>query len=80
MRSTSIKDDALSNAMTTMQGTFISGKKQLSIAPNLERDIVKETEMEFRRRQGFKRIFPSIDYSYYKQFFVNERSSNAVVD
>jgi len=32
--------------------------------------MVKETEMEFRRRQGWKRIFPAIDYNYYKQFFV----------
>ena len=66
MRSTSRKDDALHNAMTTMQGTFISGKKQPGITLKEERDIVKETDAEFRRRQGWKRIFPSIDYAYYK--------------
>ena len=48
--------------------------------PRDEKDVVKETEMEFRRRQGFKRIFPSIDYAYYKQFFVKERNANALLD
>ena len=42
--------------------------------------MVQETETEFRRRQSFKRIFPSIDYGYYKQFFVQERVSNALID
>ena len=45
-----------------------------------EKDIVKETEMEFRRRLSFKRIFPTIDYAYYKQFFVKERVANALLD
>ena len=63
-----------------MQGTFISAKKQPGISLKDERDVVKETEMEFRRRQSYKRIFPSIDYAYYKQFFVQERSSNALLD
>ena len=27
-----------------------------------EKEIIKETEYEFERRQGFKRIFPSVDY------------------
>ena len=42
--------------------------------------MVKEAEAEFRRRQGFKRIFPSIDYGYYKQFFVQERPFNVLLD
>ena len=42
--------------------------------------MVKDTETEFRRRQSWKRIFPSIDYAYYKQFFVQERASNALVN
>ena len=85
MRSTGKRgDDALGNAMTTMQGTFISGKtkpQQLGgISLKDEKDVVRDTEMEFRRRQGFKRIFPSIDYAYYKQFFVKERNANALLD
>ena len=81
MRSTSRRDDALGQAVGTMQGTFISGKKQPGgLQPRDEKDVVKDTEMEFRRRQGFKRIFPSIDYAYYKQFFVKERNANALLD
>jgi hypothetical protein len=34
---------------------------------------VKEAEMEFKRRGKFKRVFPSIEYHYYKQFFAEER-------
>ena len=36
--------------------------------------------MEFRRRQGFKRIFPSVNYALYKQFFIAERPLNNLVD
>ena len=79
MRSTNRVDDALSNAMTTMQGTFISNKKQPIVVKD-SNEIVRETEMEFRRRQRYKRIFPSIDYAYYKQFFVTERATNALID
>lgn len=42
--------------------------------------MIKDTEMEFRRRQSWKRIFPTLEYGYYKQFFVNERQSNALID
>ena len=80
MRTTIKRDDALGNALSTMQGTFISGKKQPGISLKDEKDVVRDTEMEFRRRQSFKRIFPSIDYAYYKQFFVKERNANALLD
>lgn len=51
MRSTSRRDDALGNAMNTMQGTFISDKKQqLEISQKDQLEVVKDTEMEFRRR------------------------------
>ena len=43
-------------------------------------DAVKDTEQEFKRRGGFKRIFPNIDFQYYKQFFTAERILNTVVD
>ena len=66
MRSTK-RDDALGNAMNTMQGTFISNnKKDAGVSSKEEKDICKDAEMEFRRRQSFKRIFPSVNYGYYK--------------
>ncbi len=42
--------------------------------------IVKEAEMEFKLRGKFKRVFPTIDYPYYKQFFTEERPLNALLD
>jgi hypothetical protein len=43
--------------------------------------LVREVEDEFKRRSHFKRIFPSMEYSYYKQFFLNgERPLNKLID
>ena len=43
--------------------------------------MILEVEDEFRRRCHFKRIFPSMEYSYYKQFFLQgERPLNKLVD
>lgn len=36
--------------------------------------------MEFKLRGKFKRVFPSINYNYYKQFFTEERLFNAIID
>jgi hypothetical protein len=36
--------------------------------------------MEFKLRGKFKRVFPTIDYQYYKQFFTEERPLNQVLD
>lgn len=36
--------------------------------------------MEFKLRGKFKRVFPSIDYHYYKQFFTEERPLNVILD
>ena len=36
--------------------------------------------MEFKLRGKFKRVFPSIDYHYYKQFFTEERVFNVILD
>lgn len=52
----------------------------LKMSDALQRQIVNEAEKEFKRRQGFKRIFPSIDYQYYRQFFVEERPLNVLLD
>jgi hypothetical protein len=56
------------------------GKGQLREPTKEEKTILKETEDEFKRRNFFKRIFPSIDYLYYKQFFTEDRPLNAFVD
>jgi len=34
-----------------------------------EKNVMKETDEEHRRRGLFKRIFPTMDFLYYKQFF-----------
>ena len=36
--------------------------------------------MEFKLRGKFKRVFPTVDYHYYKQFFTEERPLNAILD
>jgi hypothetical protein len=36
--------------------------------------------MEFKLRGKFKRVFPCIEYGYYKQFFNEERPLNAILD
>ena len=46
-----------------------------------EAQIVREAEDEFRRRGHFKRIFPTMEYHYYKQFFLQgERPLNKLLD
>lgn len=54
--------------------------KLQSFTPKQEKQIIKETEQEFKRRGKFKRIFPSVDYHYYKQFFLEERPLNILLD
>lgn len=36
--------------------------------------------MEFKLRGKFRRVFPSIDYPYYRQFFAEERPLNVLLD
>lgn len=45
----------------------------------LHAEAVTETENELKRCRGFKPIFPSINYHYYKLFFKESRSLNHVV-
>lgn len=45
-----------------------------------EKMLLKTTEEEYKRRGGFKRIFPSPDFLYYKQFFEEERPMNYFLD
>lgn len=54
--------------------------KMQTLTAKQEKQLVKEAEQEFKRRGKFKRVFPSIDYHYYKQFFSEERLLNFVLD
>lgn len=38
-----------------------------------EKSTIKESQDEFKRRGFFKRIFPNINFLYYRQFFEEER-------
>ena len=58
---------------TTAKAGYLIDKKQ-------KKQLIKESEMEFKLRGKFKRVFPSIDYHYYKQFFTEERPLNAILD
>jgi hypothetical protein len=39
-----------------------------------------DTDSEFKRRGFFKRIFPCVDFLYYKQFFEEDRPLNYLID
>jgi tubulin polyglutamylase TTLL5 len=54
--------------------------KQVSELSREERQILKDTEDEYKRRGGFKRIFPTLDFLYYKQFFEEVRPMNYFLD
>ena len=45
-----------------------------------ERILLKDTENEYKRRGAFKRIFPTVDFLYYKQFFEEDRPLNYFID
>ena len=45
-----------------------------------EKLALNETIQENSRKNFFKRIFPNVDYLYYKQFFEEERPLNNFVD
>jgi len=44
-----------------------------------QKTAIKETNSEYRRRGRFRRIFPTIHYSYYKKFFETERPLNIII-
>ena len=45
-----------------------------------EKLALQETIDENKRKGFFKRIFPSIDYPYYRQFFEEDRPLNRFID
>ena len=60
---------------------MISGTANLPQTMSKEdRQALKDTEDEFKRRGFFKRLFPSQDFLYYKQFFEEERLVNYFID
>ena len=65
---------------TNLGGPAASGATTPKITRD-EQSIITEVEDEFKRRSHFKRIFPSMEYHYYKQFFLHgERPLNKLVD
>jgi hypothetical protein len=56
------------------------GKSSAREATKEEKMALKDTEDEYKRRNFFKRIFPSLDFLYYKQFFEEERPLNNFLD
>ena len=76
----STKKKNSTNDIVKMKDTFYNNKTACQLSAKEEKEILKETEYEFQRRQGFKRIFPSVDYNYYKQFFIKERPLNKFID
>lgn len=45
-----------------------------------EKDILKETEDEYKLRGHFRRIFPNNNYAQYRAFFEEERPINILID
>jgi len=45
-----------------------------------EKIVLKETIDENARKNFFKRIFPTVEYMYYKQFFEEDRPLNHFID
>ena len=61
----------------------LGSNSQISYSNNslqCSNEAVKDTEDEFKRKCNWKRIFPSIEYQYYKQFFTEDRPLNNIVD
>ena len=61
-------------------GAYSSANKPEKEATKEEKIALSETIQENSRKNFFKRIFPNIDYLYYKQFFEEERPLNNYVD
>jgi hypothetical protein len=45
-----------------------------------ERLAMIDTDSEFKRKGFFRRIFPCVDFLYYKQFFEEDRPLNYLID
>jgi hypothetical protein len=59
--------------MSASNGVQTAGTKE-------EKLCLKETIDENGRKNFFKRIFPTVDFPYYKQFFEEDRPLNYFID
>jgi hypothetical protein len=57
-----------------------SASQQLRELNKEEKYALQDTIDENKRKGFFKRIFPTIDYLYYKQFLVEDRPLNRLLD
>ena len=72
------QDPAIANYIKNVYNTAGTTTKQ-GLSKD-EKIALKEAEEEYKRRGGFKRIFPTIDFNYYKQFFEEDRPLNYFLD
>ena len=58
-------------------------KQNTSVKKNIltrsEKEALRETESEYKKRGKFRRIFPTENYIYYKAFFEEERPLNTLI-
>lgn len=45
-----------------------------------EKDMIRETDEEYKLKGHFKRIFPNGNYCLYKNFFLEEKPMNILLD
>jgi hypothetical protein len=45
-----------------------------------EKEVIRETDEEYKLKGHFKRIFPNGNYYFYKMFFTEERPLNVLLD
>jgi tubulin polyglutamylase TTLL5 len=45
-----------------------------------EKDVLRETDEEYKLKGHFKRVFPNGNYCLYKSFFVEEKPYNILLD
>jgi len=72
----------------TARGSSFSGAHKISSSKagaareltKEEKYVLQDTIDEQRRKGCFKRIFPSVDFLYYKQFFDEHRPLNHLLD
>lgn len=77
MRSGSLGGPSQASSKSTVASVASNSLRELT---KEERFIVQETMDEYRRKGFFKRIFPAVDFLYYKQFFEEDRPFNRLLD
>ena len=80
LHSGNFDSSATAGLNTTGQGPYNSTIKNEKEPTKEEKIVLKETLDENQRKNFFKRIFPNIDYPYYRQFFEEDRPLNHFID